>query len=185
MSRNEFISQLESLLESVNQADRNEIIYDYLEHFDIGLANGKSEEELVKELGDPKVIAKDLLADYRVTKAEEDKSIGNMYKAILATFSLSFFNIVFIVGPVIGIFGAYLALSIAAVVLTISPLLLIPQVIIYGFDNIELNIFATILLCGIGILMSIGMIHTGRFLYNVTLRYIRFNIRVIKGGKAK
>ncbi|NDI35995.1 DUF1700 domain-containing protein [Chengkuizengella sediminis] len=183
MSKNDFLNQLEFLLKDVYESDKNEILYDFLEHFDIGLSNGKSEEELVRELGDPKVIAKDLLADYRVTKAEKDKSIGNMYKAILATFSLSFFNIVFIVGPVIGIFGVYLALCITAVVLTISPLLLIPNVMFNGYANIELNFFASIMLCGLGILMSIGMIHTGKFLYNVTLRYIKFNIKTIKGGK--
>ncbi|NDI35997.1 DUF4097 family beta strand repeat-containing protein [Chengkuizengella sediminis] len=91
MNKNEFLKQLEFLLKDVHEADRREILYDFLEHFDIGLANGKSEEELVRELGDPKVIAKDLLSDYRVTK-NEDKPNGNKYKGILANFRQSVFK---------------------------------------------------------------------------------------------
>ncbi|MDP5277097.1 DUF4097 family beta strand repeat-containing protein [Chengkuizengella axinellae] len=93
MNRNEFMNQLKLLLKDVHEIDRREILYDFSEHFDIGLENGKSEEELVRELGDPQVIAKDLLADYRATK-EEDKPIGTKYKGMLANFRENFFNTV-------------------------------------------------------------------------------------------
>lgn len=70
--KNEFLTKLETLLSRVPEDDRKDMLYDYEEHFEVGLANGKSEKELTIELGDPYVIARDLLADYRTSKIEKE-----------------------------------------------------------------------------------------------------------------
>ncbi len=184
MEKNRFIKELNRLLEKVPEHDRREMLYDYEEHFSIGLAEGRSEDELILELGDPSVIARDLLADYRVTKAENDKSIPNMFNAIIAAISLSFFNLVFILGPVLGVFGVYVGLCLTAIAFTLSPLAIFPSIFFNGFEGLPFTFFASLTLCSIGILLSVGMIYVGRYFYNLILRYIKFNIRVIKGGKA-
>lgn len=183
--RNEFLIKLETLLQKVPEHDRREMMYDYEEHFQIGLANGKNEAELMAELGDPHVIARDLLAEYRIVKAEKEQSVPNIFRAILATISVSFFNLVFIVGPIAGLFGAYVALCAVALVLTISPVVLITSSMWgFSYESFAVNIFASITLFSLGMLMSIGMIYVGKFFYNLVLKYIRFNIRIIKGEKA-
>ncbi|WML50223.1 DUF1700 domain-containing protein [Neobacillus sp. PS3-34] len=186
MANNEFISKLEALLKKVPEPDRKEMLYDYEEHFEIGLDSGKSKTELIEELGDPQVIARDLLADYRIGKAETDKSASNIFHAIIATISLSFFNLIFIIGQVAGIFGAYVALCAVSFAFTISPLAIFSSFIFgYSYESFATNFFVSLSLCSLGLLMSIGMIYVGRFFYNIILRYIKFNLNIIKGDKGE
>ncbi|HYK71661.1 MAG TPA: DUF1700 domain-containing protein [Pseudoneobacillus sp.] len=185
MVKNEFISKLESLLSRVPEHVRKEMLYDYQEHFEIGLDNGKSQKELMEELGDPHVIARDLLAEYRIGRAEKDKTPTNMFRAIMATISLSFFNLIFIIGPVAGLFGAYIALCAVSFALTVLPLVIFTSYFLgYSYETFAVNFFVSLTSFSLGLLMSIGMIQLGKFFYNVILRYIKFNVKVIKGGHA-
>jgi uncharacterized membrane protein len=185
MVKNEFLDKLEYLLTRVPEQDRKEMLYDYQEHFEIGLANGRSQAELIAELGDPHVIARDLLADYRIGRAEKDKTPSNMGRAILAAISLSFFNLIFIIGPVAGLFGAYVALCAVSFGLTILPLAILGSYFFgYSYESFLVNFFVSLTSFSLGVLMSIGMIYVGKFFYNVVLRYIKFNVKVVKGDKA-
>jgi uncharacterized membrane protein len=185
MEDNAFLITLNKLLKKVPEIERAEMLYDYVEHFEVGLANGKTEKEIMAELGDPHVIARDLLATYRVELAEKDQSVSNIFKALFATISLSFFNLAFIIGPVVGIFGVYIALFLVAIILTISPIfLLFSSFFGFTFENFTVNFFGSLALFSLGLLMSIGMIYVGKFFYMSILRYIKFNIRIIKGGRA-
>lgn len=183
MEKSKFMQKLDKYLYKIPQSDRKEILYDYEEHFDIGLTKGKTEEEIVAELGDPSVIARELLAEYRVTRAEMDQSVPNMFHAIVATISLSFFNLVFILGPVLGVFGIYIGLCAAALVMTISPLYVLFAIFVNDFGTVVFLLFSSMITCSLGILLSIGMISVGKFLYRTLLNYIKFNLRVIKGEK--
>lgn len=58
MNREEYLKQLKAALKPLPEDELQDILYDYEEHFDIGLSKGKSEEEISAELGDPKEIAK-------------------------------------------------------------------------------------------------------------------------------
>jgi uncharacterized membrane protein len=185
MVKNEFLDKLEYLLSRVPEQDRKEMLYDYQEHFEIGLANGRSQAELIAELGDPHVIARDLLADYRIGKAEQDKTPSNIGRAIMATISLSFFNLLFIIAPVAGLFGAYVALCAVSFGLTILPLAILGSYFFgYSYESFLVNFFVSLTSFSLGVLMSIGMIYVGKFFYNVVLRYIKFNVKVIKGERA-
>ncbi|WP_128895321.1 DUF4097 family beta strand repeat-containing protein [Longirhabdus pacifica] len=63
MNKDKYFSQLESLLQRLSQEDRKELLYDLHEYFETGLEAGKTEEEIIEELGDPETIAKEMLAD--------------------------------------------------------------------------------------------------------------------------
>ncbi|WP_433745877.1 DUF1700 domain-containing protein [Falsibacillus pallidus] len=185
MAGNEFLAKLENLLGKLPESERREMLYDYEEHFEIGLSNGRTEKEIMEELGDPHVIARDLLADYRIFKAEETRSVTNIFQAATAAVSLSFFNLVFILGPLIGLAGVYAALCAVALVLTISPFALLGSSLFNGFENIVLNLFASLALFSLGLLLCIGMIYVGKFFYRVILTYIKFNVRLVKGKGEK
>ncbi|MEI5908477.1 DUF1700 domain-containing protein [Bacillus spongiae] len=179
MTKQEFLTKLKLLLERVPEEVRKEMLYDYVEHFDVGLENGKIENELIAELGDPEQIARDLLADYRIEVAENDKSVFNIMHAIIATTSLSLINIVFLLGPVIGLIGVYLSICTLAITLILSPLLLFFD----PLQNLSVSFFLAMTLCSLGLIIGLGVVRAGKFLYNIILRYIKFNIYIIKGGK--
>lgn len=185
MNKRIFLDELSSQLKKVPEHDRREILYDFEEHFELGVQSGKTEEEIAENLGNPKVIVKDLLAEYMVSQAESDQSVKSMFHAVLAAISLSFFNIIFLLGPIVAIIGVYLALSATAIVLTLSPLVLIASLFFDGPVDILVEFFMAITFCSLGVLMSIGMIYVGKFLYQMILKYVKFNIRVVKGGTGR
>lgn len=77
MNRSEFLSSLKDELRRIPQVDRNEILYDYEEHFSIGLEQGKTEEEISMDLGDPRTIARQFNADIIENQDIDSKSFGN------------------------------------------------------------------------------------------------------------
>ncbi|MBB6453814.1 putative membrane protein [Salirhabdus euzebyi] len=183
MNKQLFLKELERQLAKVPEYDRKEMIYDFEEHFELGEAEGKTEEEIVKDLGSPRVIAKDLLIDYRVTQAETDKSVKNISQAVIATIGLSFFNLIIMLGPIVAIIGVYVGLSAAAIALTLSPFAWIVS-LFFDSSNALLGFFVSITVSSLGVLFSVGMIYVGKFLYHIILKYVKFNIRIIKGGNA-
>lgn len=183
MGKSSFIHKLDVLLKEIPEDDRKEMLYDFEEHILIGLENGKTEEMIVEDLGEPSVIAKDLVADYRLKKAENQYSVPNLLNAITATISLSFFNIIFILGPALAVIGIYIGLSAAAIALTLSPIALIVSIIFNGFEGLILFFFLALITCSLGIVLSLGMIRFGKYLYSLVLSYIKFSNRVIKGDK--
>ena len=51
MTRNEYMSRLETALNDFSKETQKEVLEDYESHFAIGLENGKSEDEICRELG--------------------------------------------------------------------------------------------------------------------------------------
>lgn len=182
MTKTEFLQALERELQKLKEDEREEILYDFEEHFAAGLAEGKKEDEIANDLGAPKMIAKELLVDYRITQAETDKSVKNILQAIVATVSLSFFNLIFVLGPAAAIIGVYIGLSVTALTLVLSPLLWFVS-LLFEPVNILPSFFASVLFSGIGLLVSVGLYYFGKFLYELLLKYIKFNLRIVKGEK--
>ena len=58
MTKTEFLQTLERELRNLTESEREEILYDFEEHFAVGLEEGKEESEIAKDLGDPNVIVK-------------------------------------------------------------------------------------------------------------------------------
>jgi len=64
MTKQEFLNTLSEGLKNFPSNERNEILYDYEEHFRIGEASGKSDEEIIGELGDPYMILSQYKSSY-------------------------------------------------------------------------------------------------------------------------
>ena len=60
MNKQEYMDKLKEALKSFDEEVRNEIVADYEEHFDMGLASGKTEEEVIAELGSIEELVKEL-----------------------------------------------------------------------------------------------------------------------------
>ena len=63
MTKTEFLQQLYNLLGVLPADERDDIIADFEEHFSAGTSEGKSEEQICSELGDPKSCAAQYLKD--------------------------------------------------------------------------------------------------------------------------
>lgn len=192
MNKNEFLKQLSSLLSNLPSDERQEILFDYQEHFSIGLEEGKTDEEIIKSLGSPKSIARQYTANYIVNQAEANPSTTNVLRAIFASIVLGFFNLVFVLGPfvgvvgiLIGLFGASIGISIAGVSVfcgvalfpILSSTISMPIALT---SNVPATIFLGIGLTSLGLLFTIGNCYLAKWLYIATIKYLKFNLRIIR-----
>jgi uncharacterized membrane protein len=182
MTKEQFLKELEVALQKVSDSVRKDMLYDFEKHFEKAMENGKTEEEIIRDLGGPKIIAKDLLADFQINRAEQDKSVRNLSQAILATIGLGFFNLIIMIGPIVAIFGVFVGVSGAAIALTLSPLAWVVSLWFYSSEMVWLEFFISLTICSVGLLLSGAMIYVGKFLYDLLVRYLKFNVRIVKGG---
>jgi uncharacterized membrane protein len=125
MKKVEFFKEMERLLQDIPENERQDMLYDYEEHFQIALEKGKSEEEIVTDLGTPKTIAKELKANYHIHQAKTNTSATNITRAVIASVSLGFFNLVFVLGPLFGLLGILISLYAVVFTLIITPFALL------------------------------------------------------------
>lgn len=197
MNRNEFLQKLEYSLTSLPNEEKQDILYDYEEHFSMGLELGKTEEEISESLGDPTVIAKDFKVNYMVVQAENSTSTGNILRAVFATVSLGFFNLIFVLGPFLAAIGIILALFITGIALTGSGVVVMGVIIFQAVFPNSLALSSVMILDGIGaffvgvgitclgLLILIGTVYVIKYFYQLTIRYLRFNFRIITDRRIK
>ena len=186
----EYIRILRNRLEgTLPQEDIDDILADYSEHFRIGKADGRTEEELFRSLGSPDDVAREIRATHLVKKAEDVKSCGNLIHAVLATLGLGLFNLVFVLIPFIFLVLLLLVVFIVGIVFTIfGPIALVYSVLqIAGMAAFAIwlspvaGVFFSIGITTLGLLLVIGDYFLARFFYHIGIRYLKWNIGVITG----
>ncbi|PAV27948.1 hypothetical protein CIL05_18935 [Virgibacillus profundi] len=182
MNREQFLKQLNASLKKLSDEEKEDILQDFEEHFDIGKSEGKPEEEISKSLGSPNQIGKELIATHYLGKAEDHYSAGNIFRAVWAVIGLGFFNLVIVLGPFIAILSVVLAGWITGLAFIISPLLVLINVVIYPGAFELFDLFFSIALTGLGILIAIGMLYVTRFITTGFVRYLNYNAKLVKGG---
>lgn len=114
MKRNEFIKRLRGGLKGMPAEDIAEIVADYEAHFEAGIAEGRSEEEVAAALGNPSRLARELRLEAGIKNWESDRSPSSAWSAILAFMGLATIDILIllpVVLPVLGVmFGLYVAM---------------------------------------------------------------------------
>ena len=181
--------KLSGNLKGIGEEDRKDILYDYEEHFRAGLESGRNEEELAAALGDPISLARQMKAGYALQQAETDASTSNILRAIFAVGVLGFFNLIFILGPFIGLVGVLIGFFAAAVGISVSGIVVffasIFQPILPDFMNFTVHpavgIFTGAGLTSLGILFFIGVYYLAKLFYILTLKYLKLNLRLITG----
>ncbi|MCQ6268313.1 DUF1700 domain-containing protein [Fictibacillus sp. WQ 8-8] len=182
MVQNEFLSQLKDQLKELPEADRQDILYDYEEHFRLGLEEGKTEEEIAASLGQPKAIAKEVKAEFRVKEAKSKPSFESVVKAVLSTVSLGFFNLIFILGPFFAVVGVLLSIYAASIGLLLSPIaVLFGWGQLGGSANWLMGLFSIVALLSAGVLLGVASIVLTRWFVRVLIKYLQFNVNIIKG----
>ena len=101
-----------------------------------------------------------------------------------------FFNLVFVVGLFFGLLGILIALFSAGFAITISGIAVMfagmfypafSQFIYFASISPITVILAGICLTSLGMLFLIGSWYVGKGFYDVTIKYIKFNIKIIRG----
>ncbi|WP_338450169.1 DUF1700 domain-containing protein [Niallia oryzisoli] len=182
MTKNEFLAELKASLKKIPSDERQDILQDFQEHFDIGLEEGKTEEEISASLGSPQQIAKELVANYRVEMVEDKVTTGNIFRAVWAVIGLGFFNLIIVLGPFVALAGIIIAGWIIGITFVAAPLLVLINVAVYPQIFEFFDLFFSIALAGLGLFIAIGMFFATRSLTNGFVRYLKYNVRLVKGG---
>lgn len=124
MSKEVYLNELIQYLKPLPPAEQADIIAEFREHFELAEFNGRSKEEVIAKLGNPRLVAREALAQYQIRKAGKSLSLSGVIKAVIATMSLGLFNLIIVLLP----FAASLALLAGvfgfALFLIVSPILL-------------------------------------------------------------
>lgn len=180
MNQEQFLKELSMLLQHLPKNERDDILYDYQEHFAIGLEEGKSEEEIARKLGSPESIVKELQTLDKVEFPKNEPQQRSAAGMIVVAFALMFFNITMVFGLVVGIFATVISLFVSGIVMICAPLLKLLDVIINNDATLS-DFFVSLIACGVGLLLVCGLIPATKWLWKVFVSYINWNIRVIKG----
>lgn len=182
MNKEQFLHQLDSLLKRLSFEERKDILQDYEEHFAMGLEEGKTEEEIAASLGSPNQIAKELLASYHLEKVESSMTAGNIMRAIWAVIGLGFFNLVIVAGPFFALVGVIVAGWAVGIGFIASPILALVHYLVNRGTFSVFELFISIMLCGIGLFIAIGMFFVSKTVIHLFVRYLKFNASLVKGG---
>ena len=176
----------------VSREDLDDILSDYAEHFSVGKSEGRSEEELCRSLGSPDDVAKEIRATYLVKKAEQARSPENIWHAVMATLGLGLFNLAFVLLPFILLIVLLVIIFIAGLVMLVAgPIMLLMAVMqLIGFtisvpwwSSPLKGILISIALSIAGVVLVMLDFHLARIFYRLAIRYLKWNIRAIKGGE--
>ena len=193
MNKKEFLERLSELIHDLPKEEREDILFDYEEHFRIGIEKGREEGEIAVSLGDPKIIARQSRVGSIINEAEKTTSANNIIRAIFAAVGLGFFNLVIVLGPAIGLIGILVALFAVGFAVTISGIAVVfvtlmgPVFVwnIYIPFAAVVSIPLGIGLTALGLLSIIGAFYLTKLFYKLSVNYLKMNLQIITNRRYK
>ncbi len=181
MTRAQFMNELKRLLMKIPEPQRKEWLYDYEQHFIQASLNGQSEAEAAAELGEPRMIAAELMLGYRVAKAESGRQFSGLSRAVFATISLGMFNLIFVIGPYVAVAGVLFALWAVAAAIGLSAIAAIVESLWSGSFTIPQALSIALVLGSLSFLLGAALKSLTRLFFTATLKYLKWNTRLVKG----
>lgn len=190
MKRSQYLLDLRAYLSGLPKSEVDDIIRDQEEYINDALERGRSEEEVLNGLGDPKTFANSLLVESKIDKAQKTvalkKQIKRTFNAAIAIIALTPFNLFFIVIPLtIFIILTFLGWAIAVSIFIVAFILL--QVfftkLIFFATSIWIHIsflFFVFGVIGVGVLALAAAYKMMRIFVRTVLSYFRWNLNLIK-----
>lgn len=129
MNRNQYMEVLERELRGFSELDRREILKDYNNFFEEGMSDGRTEEEVSKDLGDPRELARNLREERRAHISQEQEisprepEARDNLKTLVIVGLVLFFGfpvIMAIGGTIIGLFAGAISIIVTGSVLIFS-----------------------------------------------------------------
>ncbi|MNJ40137.1 hypothetical protein D3C77_350240 [compost metagenome] len=196
MKKSEFISLLSSHLSMLPPEVRSELMEDYEAHFAFGLQNGRTEEDIVRELGDPVELAQEALEN-RVnpqhplywfgdrpegqTAPAPAAKTNNRHRLMTSAVYTGLFFLNLVMLPLLTAFWALgLAVAVTALAGILSPAALLLEYIFNDAFHLT-KAFAVLAMIGIGILLAVATRYLYSNLIKLSASYWAWNVRVAKG----
>lgn len=150
------------------------------------MQNGRSEEEIARELGDPFEMAKEALGDRYVDMEMPSLAAVRRPSAIgkYAVGAGLFFCALVAVPFLAALWSGGVAIALGALATLLSPVLVLLDYIVSG-TFYPAKLFLSISLIGIGIFLGYATRSAMIGLLSLTLRYSRWNTRLLKGREAQ
>lgn len=179
MSKADFFLQLQDRLRGLPAEERHNIMQVYEDLFRQAEAGGKTEQEIIQSLGFIPVPVTASVPEERLRRG----GTGRMGpRNIVAAVALGFFNLIFILGPFIAVSALLFSLSLVAVLFSFSSVwVFIGTGIPSSMDVLLLEIFTSLALSGLGVMLGVAMWRLGRGYIAVVKRYTALNFRLIRG----
>ncbi|MBC1422683.1 HAAS signaling domain-containing protein [Listeria seeligeri] len=192
MNKQDFLNELNQRLELLDPRERRELLSDYQEHFRNGLAEGKSEEQIVFDLGTPEEIATDILSerdikeepvenDYYYVPRKNYNSDRSKGKQILIGVGLFFLDVCLIIPILISLWALSISLWVTVGACLVSPVLL-GVGLIFGMGYEMYQLFVSIGLVGFGLMLLLVASLLFQFVKKATIRIIQWHKYAVKGG---
>lgn len=184
LNKNQFLQMLKEELKGLPEEEVQEILGDYQEHFDIGLSEGRSEKDIAMALGNPRVIAKELKANYFVNQASESFTLSHFFQALMATIGLGFFNLLFVLGPVLGLFGIIMGIGASGIALVFTGFYVLVMGVIH-IQQLLLAIFLSLSFISAGLIITLLVYEGTRWLLKLIVGYLKWNLNIITNRRVQ
>lgn len=183
MTRDQYLAELRALLQGIPDEERQELLAEYQAHFERGYEEGKTDEDVIRSLGSPQSLAKQVAGSHTIERAQTKRSIPHIIRVVVATISLGLFNLIFVLGPFIGLLAFLFAICVVDLSLLIAPTISLAGQLIQGpdFSNFVQSLFTALALTSAGALLAIGLMYLIKWLYRLVVLYLRFNLQIIQG----
>jgi uncharacterized membrane protein len=194
MSKDQFMKELEARLIRIPEEERKHIIQIYEELFQRARENGKDENQIAMSLGFPNFPGyTDQIAEDNVpTKVNAPTQAYPTYpvpqsdttlRMVVAGIGLALFNLIFILGPLLGLAGAIAGLWAFPLATILASVVTVVIVLFQGEPlNMAFGIFSSLVIGGIGTLVGLGLLFITKWFIKGIVAYVKLNIRIIKGA---
>lgn len=205
MNKSEFLANLRDHLSVLPPEEQNELLEDYEAHFAFGLESGRTEEDIVLELGNPAELAKEAIGNRYVPREHvywfggaepaavpdapattaavygsgADARRRSGFTSVLVYIGLFFINLI-AVPLLISFWAVVVSLAASAAAGILSPLLLGLEYVWHG-DIFTAKIFASVAAVGLGILLAVVTRYVYKGMLRLSAAFLRWNVRVAKG----
>ncbi|MFS0872362.1 DUF1700 domain-containing protein [Paenibacillus xylanilyticus] len=193
MNRKHFMQAMEIHLRPMEPQERAELLADYDQHFELGLREGRPEEEIARELGRPEEIAREALGDrYDVNTPGSDpfyaptygemrppKSSNRAARNFFTGIGLIFLNLILGIPLGLTLWSVWLVIASLSLLVLAPVAAAVDFLFLNHFDKAEL--FVAIGAFGVGILFAIAAKWVFKGFKAATLQYLRWNRKTMKG----
>lgn len=181
VTREQFFIQLEEKLRSLPETERRNILGVYDDLFNQAMKSGKTEEEVIQSLGYSQLYGH-TPTQYPLRPKPPTTVLDTGIKAIMASLALGMFNLIFVLGPFLGVSAALFSLCVAGFVLTTSPLwILLGSGMPKTGWSLGMELFSAMAGLGLGTLLLLGLSYVVKGYFKLVKAYFRLNLRLIKG----
>jgi uncharacterized membrane protein len=184
MSKADFFLQLRDRLRGLPYEEQQDIVRVYEDLFRQAEENGKSERDIIESLGYVPVPAP--YPTYPPQAADPYgkpvRSNNNGVRVIVASIALGLFNLIFILAPFIAAAAMLFSLSLISFLFMFSFIwIVLGTGAPVSMTMLMVEIFIGLTLTGAGVLLGIAMWKSSRGFIRLVKRYIRLNLKLIKG----